>query len=71
MGDTYGVSRSAGLLFRKRFDHFVVDKLYTTVHLLWGSHTTVAGALLYVTGPAKIDHVSAKKLPIFSVFAVP
>ena len=23
-----------------------------------------------VTGPAKIDHVSAKKLPIFSVFAV-
>ena len=25
---------------------------------------------IYVTGPAKIDHVSAKKLPIFSVFAV-
>ena len=24
----------------------------------------------YVTGPAKIDHVSAKKSPIFSVFAV-
>ena len=23
-----------------------------------------------VTGPAKIDHVSAKKSPIFSVFAV-
>ena len=26
--------------------------------------------LIYVTGPAKIDHVSTKKLPIFSVFAV-
>ena len=25
---------------------------------------------VYVTGPAKIDHVSAKKSPIFSVFAV-
>ena len=25
---------------------------------------------IYVTGPAKIDHVSAKKSPIFSVFAV-
>ena len=24
----------------------------------------------FVTRPAKIDHVSAKKLPIFSVFAV-
>ena len=24
----------------------------------------------YVTGPAKIDHVSANKSPIFSVFAV-
>ena len=24
----------------------------------------------YVTGPAKIDHVGAKKLPIFTVFAV-
>ena len=24
----------------------------------------------YVTGPAKIDHVSAKKSPIFNVFAV-
>ena len=24
---------------------------------------------IYVTGPAKIDHVSAKKSPIFSVFA--
>ena len=28
------------------------------------------GILIYVTGPAKIDHVSAKKSPIFSVFAV-
>ena len=26
--------------------------------------------LLYVTRPAKIDHVNAKKSPIFSVFAV-
>ena len=25
---------------------------------------------LYVTGPAKIDHVSAKKSPILSVFTV-
>ena len=25
---------------------------------------------IYVTGPAKIDHVSAKKSPIFSMFAV-
>ena len=25
---------------------------------------------IYVTGPAKIDHVSAKKSQIFSVFAV-
>ena len=24
----------------------------------------------YVTGPAKINHVSTKKLPIFSVFAL-
>lgn len=47
MGDTYGVSRSAGLLFTKHFDHFVVGKLYSAVHLLWGSHITVAGALLY------------------------
>ena len=35
------------------------DVQYNTVHLL-----------TYVTGPAKIDHVSAKKSPIFSVFAV-
>ena len=26
--------------------------------------------ILYVTGPAKTDHLSTKKLPIFSVFAV-
>ena len=26
--------------------------------------------IIYVTGPAKINHVSAKKSPIFSVFAV-
>ena len=31
---------------------------------------TVDNGMIYVTGPAKINHVSAKKSPIFSVFAV-
>ena len=29
-----------------------------------------ASYMIYVTGPAKINHVSAKKSPIFNVFAV-
>ena len=37
---------------------FLIDTMY--VHMY----------PVYVTGPAKIDHVSAKKSPIFSVFAV-
>ena len=41
-------------------------RLPLTMHLSLCS----MGVSLYVTGPAKIDHVSAKKSPIFSVFAV-
>ena len=33
-------------------------------------HNIKYGILKNVTGPAKIDHVSAKESPIFSVFAV-
>ena len=35
-------------------------------NLLFSYHVSIA----YVTGPAKIDHVSTKKSPILCVFAV-
>ena len=38
--------------------------LTTQLDMLYVSH------YIYVTGPAKIDHVSAKKSLIFSMFAV-
>ena len=45
-------------VINKTNDHIVI-----LVHLLMTSSE-------YVTGPAKIDHMSTKKSPIFSVFAV-
>ena len=49
--------------FTKVSLHMVCDICYMYVH-------TYSTKPLFVTGPAKIDHVSAKKSPIFSVFAV-
>ena len=37
---------------------------------MYGDNGTFYGDTKYVTGPAKIDHVSTKNLPIFSVFTV-
>ena len=41
------------------------DSLSITHYMIQPVHNTQ-----YVTGPAKIDHVSAKKSPIFNVFTV-
>ena len=48
----------------------ILNVVETLVNDLFCSYITTKISYIYVTGPAKIDHVSAKKSPIFSVFAV-
>ena len=62
------------------YENICLGMLYTNIQKILGTRVKKLLYVLlkalppvcmkYVTRPAKIDHVSAKKLPIFSVFAV-
>ena len=60
------------MLFRAELCNYACNSLHHSIQnfLYFFHYASNSKHFNYVTGPAKVDHVSTKKSPIFSVFAV-